>query len=337
MKTRIRIGILIVCILIIYLGLDVYLMFMTQDEAIIKGVVVGQIMSLIAGGGIVILVKREVTTLLCKLSQSLENMMGEHPEEVFQPLKDELPSKIQVQMNRLGKILQTHNQQVTLEKEQIQEMIGDIAHQLKTPLANVSLYTELLSIQAEQGPDCELYEDLQGEVEKLKFLTEEFIKMSRLESGVIKLNLKPCQLSDTCLQAIKQVYMKAKAKHIDIVCEPMPNLEIFHDSKWTGEALNNILDNAIKYSDEKSIITLCVIPYEVFVRVDIKDQGYGIDEEEMNAIFRRFFRGEEASDIEGVGIGLYLARKIIMDQGGYIKVSSKKGEGSIFSVFLPMK
>ena len=108
------------------------------------------------------------------------------------------------------------------------------------------------------------------------------------------------------------------------------------DAKWTHEALANIVDNAIKYTDNGSI-KISVTPYEMFVRVDIKDTGIGISEEEHPKIFKRFYRGTEVKQKEGVGIGLHLAREIISEEGGYIKLSSVPCEGSTFSVFLPQK
>lgn len=108
----------------------------------------------------------------------------------------------------------------------------------------------------------------------------------------------------------------------------------YFDSKWTLEAICNILDNAVKYTNEGSI-SLSVTAYEMFVRIDIKDSGIGIKEEELSKIFSRFYRSEDTKNMEGVGIGLYLSRQIISGEGGYIKVSSVYGQGSTFSVFLP--
>ena len=106
------------------------------------------------------------------------------------------------------------------------------------------------------------------------------------------------------------------------------------DSKWTKEALENIVDNAIKYT-QNGAITISVTAYEMFVRIDVADSGMGIEEEEQAKIFARFYRSQAVREQEGVGIGLYLAREIITNEGGYIKVTSERGKGSLFSVFLP--
>ena len=106
------------------------------------------------------------------------------------------------------------------------------------------------------------------------------------------------------------------------------------DRKWTAEALGNILDNAVKYTGQGRI-AVRTRQYELFTAVEVADTGPGLDEEEIPGLFGRFQRGEDAQEQEGVGIGLYLARQILVGEGGYIKVSSKKGKGSVFSLFLP--
>ena len=107
------------------------------------------------------------------------------------------------------------------------------------------------------------------------------------------------------------------------------------DPKWTVEALGNLVDNAIKYTVDGGV-TISVTPYEMFVRIDVADTGIGIPEEEQGRIFTRFYRGDTNVQQEGVGIGLYLAREILHSEGGYLKVSSTAGQGSTFSMFLPM-
>ncbi|CAM5646827.1 Adaptive-response sensory-kinase SasA [Lysinibacillus sphaericus] len=115
------------------------------------------------------------------------------------------------------------------------------------------------------------------------------------------------------------------------------DVEAVFDPKWTVEALYNIVDNAIKYTPSGGSVQLSVTPYQLFCRIDVADTGLGISEDETAKIFSRFYRSQEVTDKEGVGLGLYLAREIITAQGGYIKVKSRLGVGSVFSVFLPIK
>ena len=121
-----------------------------------------------------------------------------------------------------------------------------------------------------------------------------------------------------------------------IVVSP-PNLIISHDSKWTSEALFNLLDNAVKYTPSGGKISVSVVQWEMYVEVKVTDTGKGISESNQAAIFRRFYREEEVHEQQGVGIGLYLAREIVTRQGGYIKVVTEPGKGSEFSIMLPTK
>lgn len=130
------------------------------------------------------------------------------------------------------------------------------------------------------------------------------------------------------------MYLKAEEKDIELRVECPNDIILNHDRKWTSEAIFNVLENAVKYTDNGGKIHLTVEKMGLFTKIDIKDTGIGIKQEELNKVFRRFFRSSSVSETEGVGIGLYLANEIITKQGGYMKVSSKKDKGSIFSIFL---
>ena len=126
---------------------------------------------------------------------------------------------------------------------------------------------------------------------------------------------------------------KASEKGLSLQLQDTDSFAVF-DFKWTAEALANIVDNALKYT-EHGTITISAVSYEMFARIDISDTGSGIPENEQAKIFARFYRSKSVQEQEGVGIGLYLARQILSGEGGYIKVTSALGKGSTFSVFLP--
>ena len=226
------------------------------------------------------------------------------------------------------------SQDIMKEKLKIQEFISDISHQTKTPLANIILYSQLLSEADLPSEEKQNIEIIATQAEKLKFLVEGLVKVSRLETGIIKLDVQQSSVQELLANVMQQAYAKASDKSIMMDMLPTDE-EAYFDIKWVGEAIYNILDNAIKYSPRKSKIRIQVIRYEIFCRIDISDEGIGIAEGEYNKIFARFYRSQEVSKYEGVGIGLFLAREILIANGGYIKVSSKLGRGSTFSVFLP--
>ena len=163
------------------------------------------------------------------------------------------------------------------------------------------------------------------------------IKTSRLETGVISLEQRQQPVYDTLAAALGGILLNAEKKKIDVQVECPEHLDARHDRKWTSEALFNILDNAVKYTPAGGQIHVSVEGWEMYVKIDIADTGIGISEQHQGTIFKRFYREDAVHDVDGIGIGLYLAREIVTLQGGYIRVASEVGKGSTFSVFLLRK
>ena len=224
--------------------------------------------------------------------------------------------------------------QVRAERENLKALISDISHQTKTPLANILLYTQLLSEQElpESGRDCTVA--LTRQTQKLQTLIDSLVKLSRLESGVLTLHPRSGSLSPMLEGAVAQLRPKAEEKGIALSLQPTDAEAVF-DRKWTEEAVCNLLDNAVKYTPSGGQVTVRAVPYELFCRIDVTDNGPGVPEEEQAKIFGRFYRGQEHQNEEGVGVGLYLVRQIAAEEGGYVKVFSKPGAGAKFSLFLP--
>ena len=221
------------------------------------------------------------------------------------------------------------------EKEKIKTLIADISHQTKTPIANVLLYAQLLSEQELPAESRACVEALEGQARKLQALIEALVKTSRLETGILALHPEPGSLGPMLEEAAAQMAPRAAEKGIALRLEPAAEMKAVFDPKWTGEAVCNLLDNAVKYTPSGGAVTVRARAYEMFCRIDVSDTGPGIPEEEQAKIFRRFYRASGAYQAEGVGIGLYLVRQIAQGQGGYVKVASRPGEGSTFSLFLP--
>lgn len=280
---------------------------------------------------------RHINTIFKALSQTIQSMIDEVPNDVFSDIDDTILSKLQSQIIRLTNILKSHNSREKQQKEMITELISDISHQLKTPLSNLNIYTQLLLDEnLSDKKRMEFTCNLNNQLKKLNWLMENLTKLSRLESGMINFNMKRQSIAQTVLQAVGMISCMAERKNIDILFEGDEKIMPVHDKKWTQEAIANILDNGVKYSENNRAISISIIQYKLFCRIDIADQGRGIPQTELNNIFKRFYRGKNCEDIEGVGIGLYLTRKIIAEQGGYIKVKSEVGHHTVFSVFLPL-
>ena len=249
--------------------------------------------------------------------------------------KDTLICKVQNKFKYMMEIMDSKNTKYLEEKDSIKTLISDISHQIKTPIANISMCNETL-INRELDREKEVYflKSMHHQVNKLEWLVQALIKMSRLETGIIELDIKKSRISDTIANAISGIYLKAEEKNITLEIDIDEKLELYHDKKWTSEALFNIIENAVKYTDINGKVQIKVEKLEMFTKINIIDSGIGIDEFEINNIFKRFYRSREVSDIEGVGVGLYLAREIINKQSGYVKVISKKGIGTTFSIYL---
>lgn len=259
-------------------------------------------------------------------------------------------SKLEVKWKRFLTSAKLSNQKVEEERKKIKELVSDISHQTKTPLANILLYSRLLEEQKLDDTSQTLVSEIVKQSEKLEFLIQSLVKTSRLESGTFQLNPKRQEVYPMLYEIAEQAKEKAKKKKMQIV---LPELEkdrendfekqekekikAVYDKKWTAEALYNILDNGVKYGNEGSTIEISVQEYEMFVCITVCNEGEEILEQEIPLIFQRFYRGKNVGEEEGVGIGLYLARQIVQEQGGYIKVTSK-GDGRVrFSVYLPRK
>lgn len=228
---------------------------------------------------------------------------------------------------------ETSAENVKQEKDKLRSLIGDISHQTKTPIANLLLYSELMQEEALSEEARGSAKAIREQAEKLRFLIDSLVKLSRLENGILKVSPEKRPVGPMLGTVVSTYRQKAEEKGLYLHLQSTEGTGVF-DEKWTGEALGNLLDNAIKYTWQGGV-TLSVKPYELFLRLDIADTGMGIPEEEQAKIFTRFYRSETVRQQEGVGIGLYLTREILSKQGGYLKVSSEPGKGSTFSVFLP--
>ena len=269
---------------------------------------------------------------ICETVDAL--MDGREPEN-YQPYEDSQTSKVQ------GKLLQYYDRmregqrQSEQDKQTIQELVSDISHQVKTPIANIQMFTNILQQhQLSDEKRAEFLTTMTVQINKLDFLMQSLIKMSRLETGTFTLHMEAGSLYNTIAQAVNGIWTKADQKKIQIDVECDSHVIVKHDAKWTAEALGNILDNAVKYTPEGGNIHISVRPWQFYTRMDITDTGIGIAAEHYNDVFKRFYRAQEVASMEGVGLGLYLARGIITRQKGYISVKSEIGKGTTFSVFL---
>ena len=239
----------------------------------------------------------------------------------------------------LGYYLSNLKERLVQEENSTKALITDISHQLKTPLASIKMSHELsLAVDLSEEERQSFMETETREILKMEVLLDELVKLSRLENSMIQIKCDKCSIKKTISEAVSQIYMKANAKEIEINVNMEHDVEILHDHKWTVEALANILENAVKYSPQRTTVNINVSCLATHVLIQVEDEGIGIPEGELHEIFKRFFRGSNAKAAvkEGAGVGLYLARSIVEQQGGSIVAKRKNGSGTIFQIMLPL-
>ena len=275
--------------------------------------------------------RRTVRRLDRMLSTAIDGGFG---EESFD---ESAPSALESRMARFLNGSARSLRGVQRQRESIQRLLSDISHQTKTPLANLRLYSSLLMEEELTPRQREQAQVIFQQSEKLSFLIETLVKLSRLETDVLAVTPKSQPLSPLLERAASQAKAAAEQKGIalQLHLQQQAEMKALYDLRWTAEALGNLLDNAVKYTPPGGCIQVSATQYELFCRIDVHDNGIGIAEEEQAQIFGRFYRGRQVREQEGLGIGLYLAREIVQKQGGYLKLSSRPGQGSTFSLYLP--
>ncbi len=275
--------------------------------------------------------RRTVRRLDRMLSTAIDGGFG---EESFD---ESAPSALESRMARFLNGSARSLRGLQRQRESIQRLLSDISHQTKTPLANLRLYSSLLMEEELTPRQREQAQVIFQQSEKLSFLIETLVKLSRLETDVLAVTPKSQPLSPLLERAASQAKAAAEQKGIalQLHLQQQAEMKALYDLRWTAEALGNLLDNAVKYTPPGGCIQVSATQYELFCRIDVHDNGIGIAEEEQAQIFGRFYRGRQVREQEGLGIGLYLAREIAQKQGGYLKLSSRPGQGSTFSLYLP--
>ena len=306
----------------------VYLL--TQNITAVRCVFLFSLFVLLCVICFVALIRRKLVRFSDAFCGQMDDMLSENMQPKQTVEEENLFYKINYRLGRLYEVMQENKNSIAKDRADLQELISDISHQVKTPIANLKMINNTL-LENEVPP--------QKQKEFLTFtaLMAAMITTSRLETGVISLEQKQQPVYDTLAAALGGILLNAEKKQIDVQVECPEHLDARHDRKWTSEALFNILDNAVKYTPAGGQIHVSVEGWEMYVKIDIADTGIGISEQHQGTIFKRFYREDAVHDVDGIGIGLYLAREIVTLQGGYIRVVSEVGKGSTFSVFLLRK
>lgn len=288
--------------------------------------------------GVYFAVVRSVRDTLYRFGDCLERMADGQPEAVFPVAEDTILSRLQGQLMRLYDILHFYEEREKQMRSQLDENIGDLVHQLNTPITNIRVYAGFLERDDLTGEERRRFTKcLEEQVQKLSWLGESFSKISRLEMGIIQLKPERQMLQPMILQAVGQIAEKARQKGINVILKGDVHENVAADGKWTAEAVFNVLDNAVKYGDEGSEIEIEAVKMTNYMGVAVRNQGTMIDEEEYHHLFKRFYRGKGSGMADGSGLGLYIVRKILEDEKGYVTAGKTHDGRTEFVMYLPLQ
>ncbi|MGX6978391.1 sensor histidine kinase [Vagococcus elongatus] len=244
-------------------------------------------------------------------------------------------SQIGEKINRFLSMTSFQQEKNQEEKDGVKELVSNISHQTKTPLANLTIYSQLL-LEQPLPKEAEMFaNEIQTHTNKMSFLVERLMKTSYMENNLINIHKEKISVKQLLEESLSSVALQGQSKNLSFVGQTAITNEIFCDRRWTLEALNNVLDNAVKYSPSHGTVSFSCEQQEFFTKITIRDEGEGIPEGEQAQIFKRFFRGKGSLGKEGLGIGLFLVRKIMEEQNGFVKVSTPSTGGAEFSLFFP--
>ena len=253
--------------------------------------------------------RRKISAFSEELCRILDDISAENTPD-FTITEDTLDGKINVKLKRLYEILGGKTEQSKLDKERMQSLVSDISHQVKSPVANMKMYMQILSRQDIDGERRHEFLELSAaQAEKLEFLMQALVKMSRLETGIISFEKAKIPVTEIIAEGLAQISPAAENKNIDVQINCHDGIFAYCDKKWTSEAVFNILDNAVKYTPQNGSVAIFADVNEFYAQIKIKDSGAGIPESEQAKIFGRFYRSETAKATEGLGIGLFLSMR----------------------------
>lgn len=289
-----------------------------------------------------------ITVLYISFMKELKNIY-EHMEEIssttdsmskgkFKAIdgeeKEGEMAKLISSLNYMGDRVNNSIDILKKDKENLKDFLSDISHQLKTPLASLVMFNDLM-IENENMP----YEDRvkflkssEEQLERMEWLIMNLLKVGRLEADAIKFEIYKQPLRETLECAVSPFVESSKSKNQILCVTGDLDTEVSHDKEWLSEAISNIVKNAVEHTGQGGRIEVNVSHGPLITKIFIKDNGPGIPECMQKKVFKRFYKGENSSNPTSIGIGLSLAKSIIEEQGAEIKLISEEGKGTTFII-----
>lgn len=236
-------------------------------------------------------------------------------------------------VNSLASILNAHAENELKSKEFLKNTISDISHQLKTPLAALNIYNGIMQSEAANSPEIQEFANLtEQELDRIETLVQNLLKITKLDAGTITIDKEWENLSEVMKDVKRHFSFRAEREKKQIVLTGEDNITLLCDRGWLTQAIENIVKNALDHTSEGGVISIEWKNFAHIVQITIKDNGSGIHSEDLHHIFKRFYRSRFSKDIQGVGLGLPLAKAIVEAHNGTIEVDSELGMGTVFTL-----
>lgn len=236
-------------------------------------------------------------------------------------------------VEELAMALRAQNEKEQHGKIFLRDMISDISHQLKTPLAALHMYTEIIAKEPDQKETVERFsEKIMQSLDRIERLVQTLLKVSRIDAGSIVFHKEWLSAAELAENAAADLYVRAQREGKRLVMEGDPAQMLFCDREWSREAVANLIKNALDHTDEGSTITVSWEHSPAMSLLSVADDGCGIAAEDMPHVFKRFYRSKRDGSRQGIGLGLSLAKSIVEGQNGILSVSSTPGQGAVFTI-----
>ncbi len=234
--------------------------------------------------------------------------------------------------DQLATALKSKGENEHKSREFLKDLLSDISHQLKTPLAALSMYQEIIQAEPENlSTVLHFSQKSTQSLSRMESLIQTLLKMSRMDAGSIVFEIRPCRVTELIHSSLSELQTRAAKEGKEIILPDQDNI-IFCDPKWTSEALENLIKNALDHTKAGGKIKISCDTSPLMLRLCVSDDGEGIAPEDIHHIFKRFYRSKSSHNTQGVGLGLPLAKAIAEGQGGSLHVQSTPGEGSTFTL-----
>lgn len=239
-------------------------------------------------------------------------------------------------VEELALSLQAKSEHELQVKEFLKGMISDISHQVKTPLAALRMYNEIIAGEPEQAEVVRTFaEKSERALERLEQLIQSLLKVTRLDAGSVAFVRRPQNVAALMAQAAEPFLTRAEQEGKSLSLDGAVEAMCCCDPEWTAEAIGNLIKNGLDHTASGGQVRVRWEESPALLRITVADDGEGISAEDLHHIFKRFYRSPQASDHQGVGLGLPIAKAIVDGQGGTMSVASAPGEGTVFTVSFP--